>query len=124
MFRSYCTTLRKTILVLALDNDLFLYTIVYKRWEAPCSARNSPIVNGDAAPVWHRSFTRLVFSAAPSPCETCTAANPVVTALGESSMHASTWFDDKGESCASCLCLGNGKGAFGKRLRTTKRWSS
>ena len=92
--------------------------------EAPCSARNSPIANGDAAPAWRRSFTKLVFSAAPSPYETSSAANPVVTALGESPMSTSTWFAGKGESCASCLCLGNGKGASGKRLRTTKRWNS
>ena len=92
--------------------------------EAPCSARNSPIVNGDGALVWRRSFTKLVFSAAPFPCATSTAANPVVTALRESSMPACTWFDDKGESCASCLCLGNGKGASGKPLRISKRWNS
>ena len=37
------------------------------------------------------------------------AANPVVTALGGSPMPASTWFDGKGESCASCCASGMGK---------------
>ena len=94
-------------------------------WEAPsCTARNSPIANGGAARAWRRSFTKRVFSVAPSPCEISAVANPVVAARRGNSMLVSTWFDGEGENCVSCLCLGNGKGASEKRLRTTKRWNS
>jgi len=59
-----------------------------------------------------------------SRCETFAVANPVVAARKGSSMIVCTWFDGKGGSCASCSFLGNGKGASGRRLRTTKRCNS
>lgn len=78
-----------------------------------CPVHNSPLTNGDAAPAWRRSFTKLVCCAVPSRCETFAVANPAVAARKGNSMIVSTWFDGKGESCASCSFLGSGKGAFG-----------
>ena len=103
------------VLALDFDDNTFLYTRVCKSRRLPCTAHNSPITNGDAARAWRRSFTRLVFCAAPSPCETFAVANPVVAARKGNSMIVSTWFDGKAESCGSCSFLGNGQGASGKR---------